>query len=63
MNLSCIGVEGLTIADIDKSAEGRRTRTGVRIQDCNALLAGFVLEEALFGAIVPRAGQAGEVDE
>lgn len=51
------------MADIEKSAEGRRTRTGIRIQDCNALLAGFVLEETLLGAIVSRASQAGEVDE
>ncbi len=42
---------------------GRRTRTGIWIQDCNALLAGFVLEETLFGAVVPRAGQARKVDE
>lgn len=51
------------MAGIDKSAQGRRTRTGIWIQNSDAFFAGFVLEEPLLGAIVPRTCQTGEVDE
>lgn len=40
-----------------------RTRTGIRKQQRDALLTGRMLEEALFGAIVARTRQAGEVYE
>ena len=53
----------MTVAGIHKGAKGRRTRAGIGIQDCNALLAGFVLEEAFLGTVVGRTCQAREVDE
>lgn len=42
---------------------GVRTWAGIGIDDCNPLLAGSVLEEALLRAVVSCAGQPGEVDE
>lgn len=39
------------------------TRAGVRIQYSNALLAGAVLEKALLGAVVGRAGQPGQINQ
>lgn len=45
----------------DEVKSGEHTRTGVRIENSDALLTGCVLEETLFGAIVARARQPGEV--
>ena len=42
---------------------GGHTRTGIRIQHGNALLARAVLEKALLGAVLSGAGQAREVDQ
>ena len=42
---------------------GGHTRTSIRIQYGNTLLASAVLEKALLGAILGGAGQAREVDE
>lgn len=39
------------------------TRAGVGVDDGDTLLAGLVLEEALLGAVVAGARQAGEVEE
>lgn len=39
------------------------TRAGVGVDDGDALLAGLVLEEALFRAVVAGARQAGQVEE
>ena len=44
--------------------QGRvRTWAGVRVHDRNAALRGGVLEETLLGAVVARAGEAGEEEE
>lgn len=40
-----------------------RTRTGVWVEHRNALLAGSVLEESFFGAVITGACQAGKVDK
>ena len=42
---------------------GKCTGAGIREEQRDAQLAGGVLEETLFGAVVGRAGEAGEVDE
>ena len=48
----------------DGLGRGRvRTRAGVRVHDGDAALRGAVLEEALLGAVVARAGEAGEEEE
>ena len=39
------------------------SRAGVGVQDCDALLARAMLEEAFLGAVVPGAGKTGEPDE
>ena len=39
------------------------TRTRVGIYNGDSLFAGLVLKKPLFGAVVTRAGQAGQVDE
>lgn len=42
---------------------GVLTRAGVGVDNGNALLAGLVLEEALLGAVVASASQAGQVEQ
>ena len=46
-----------------QEGQGGHTGTGVWIHYCNALLAGSVLEEALFGAVVAGACQSREVEQ
>lgn len=43
--------------------KGSHTRTGIRVQHRNAPLARAVLEEALLGAVLRRAGQPRQVDQ
>lgn len=42
---------------------GCRTRTRVWVEHGQTSLARLVLEEALFGSVVARASQTGEVDQ
>ena len=50
--------------DLDAAENrGKHTRTGIGIQDRDPFLTRLVLEEALLGAIVPRARQPRKINQ
>lgn len=46
-----------------REMRGELTRTGVWVYNGNSFFASFVLEEALFGAVISSAGETGQVEK